>query len=148
MGLVASCDMVVAGSSSTFALTEARLGLAAAVISIPVLARLDDRSASRWLLTAGTFDAAEAQRIGLVTEAVDDVDAAVTVLTDELLLCSPQGLRETKVLLTHGLLEAFAAGRDRVAEQSSRLFQSEEAQEGMIAFLQRRPPRWAPQAAG
>ena len=81
-------------------------------------------------------------------EAVDDVDAAVTVLTDELLLCSPQGLRETKVLLTHGLLEAFAAGRDRVAEQSSRLFQSEEAQEGMIAFLQRRPPRWAPQAAG
>ena len=148
MGLVASCDLVVTGPSSTFALTEARLGLAAAVISIPVLARLDDRSASRWLLTAGTFDAAEAQRIGLVTEAVDDVDAAVTVLTEELLLCSPQGLRETKVLLTHGLLEAFAAGRDRVAEQSSRLFQSEEAQEGMTAFLQRRPPRWAPQAAG
>ncbi len=143
MGLVAACDLVVAGPASTFALTEVRLGLAAAVISIPVLARLSDRSAARLFLTGEKIDAPTAAAIGLVTEAAEDVDAALARITDELAKCSPQGLRETKVLLTHELLQAFDAGRDRVAEQSSRLFSSEEAREGMTAFLERRPPRWA-----
>ena len=143
MGLVAACDIVVAGPSSTFALTEARLGLAAAVISLPLLSRLTDRAAARLLLTAEKIDAAKAAEIGLVSESAEDVDAAVAAITTDLLQCSPQGLRESKVLLTHGLLEDFAAGRDRVAEQSSRLFSSVEALEGMTAFLERRPPRWA-----
>lgn len=143
MGLVAACDIVVAGPASTFALTEARLGLAAAVISLPLLPRLTDRAAARLLLTAEKIDAARAEQIGLVSEAADDVDLAVSAITHDLLQCSPQGLRESKILLTHGLLEEFAAGRDRVAEQSSRLFSSEEALEGMTAFLERRPPRWA-----
>lgn len=142
MGLVAACDIVVAGPASTFALTESRLGLAAAVISLPLLPRLTDRAASRLFLTGSTIDAVEAARIGVVTETVADVDAAVAALTAELAQCSPQGLRESKILLTHRLLEQFAAGRDRVAEQSSRLFSSEEAREGMTAFLERRPPRW------
>lgn len=143
MGLVAACDLVVAGPSSSFALTEARLGLAAAVISLPLLPRLTDRAAARLLLTASTIDATEAERIGLVTEAAEDVDAAVAAITGQLARCSPQGLRESKLLLTHDLLEQFAQGRDRVAEQSSRLFSSDEAREGMAAFLERRPPRWA-----
>ena len=143
MGLVAACDIVVAGPSSSFALTESRLGLAAAVISLPLLPRLTDRAASRLLLTGTTIDAAEAERIGLVTEAAQDVDAVVATIAGELARCSPQGLRESKLLLTHGLLERFTQDRDRVAEQSSRLFSSEEAREGMSAFLERRPPRWA-----
>lgn len=142
MGLVAACDIVVAGPAATFALTEARLGLAAAVISLPLLPRLTERASARLLLTAATVDAAEAERIGLVTEATQDVEAAVSAITADLARCSPQGLRESKLLLTHGLLEQFAAGRERVAEQSSRLFSSEEAREGMTAFLERRPPRW------
>ena len=72
-----------------------------------------------------------------------DADAAVATIAGELARCSPQGLRESKLLLTHGLLERFTQDRDRVAEQSSRLFSSEEAREGMSAFLERRPPRWA-----
>jgi enoyl-CoA hydratase len=143
MGLVAACDIVVAGPRATFALTESRLGLAAAVISLTVLPRLTDRAAYRLFLTGETIDPVEARRIGLVTDAVEDVDTAVSELTRSLAACSPQGLRESKALLTHGLLATFASERDRVAEQSARLFASDEAREGMTAFLQRRPPRWA-----
>ena len=146
MGLVAACDIAFAGPRSTFALTESRLGLAASVISLTVLPRLTSRAASRLFLTGETVDAAQAARVGLVTEDVDDVDAAVAEVTTMLRSCSPQGLRESKTLLTHHLLRAFADDRERVAEQSARLFTSEEAQEGMTAFLERRPPRWAPDA--
>lgn len=147
MGLVAACDLVVAGGSTTFALTESRLGLAASVISLALLPRTDPRAASRYFLTGETFDATEAARIGLTTEAVGDaaeLDAAVERITTDFARCSPQGLRETKALLTHELLDRLDAQRDRVADQSARLFASEEAREGMSAFLGRRPPRWAP----
>lgn len=146
MGLVAACDVVVAGPRSTFALTESRLGLAAAVISLTVLPRLTNRDATELFLTGSTFDAARAERIGLVSQAVgaaEEVDAAVGAFVEAFAACSPQGLRESKALVNHRMLAGFAADRDRVAEQSSRLFTSEEAREGMAAFLERRPPRWA-----
>ncbi|WP_068256037.1 enoyl-CoA hydratase family protein [Janibacter corallicola] len=145
MGLVGACDIVLAGDASTYALTESRLGLAASVISLTVLPRIDARAASRWFLTGSTFDVAEAQRIGLVTRAVTsaDLDRAVAEVTDELGKCSPQGLRESKALLTHDLLTHLDTHRDRVADQSSRLFASEEAREGMLAFREKRLPRWA-----
>lgn len=143
VGLVTACDIVFAGPRSTYALTESRLGLAPSVISLTVLQRLTDRAAYRLLLTGETVDPAEAARIGLVTQAVEDVDAAVDQLVAALRLCSPQGLRETKQVLTHGLLATIAADRERVAAQSARLFSSEEAREGMTAFLERRPARWA-----
>ncbi|WP_435198167.1 enoyl-CoA hydratase family protein [Janibacter sp. GS2] len=143
MGLVAACDIVVAGSASTFALTESRLGLAASVISLTLLPRIDPRAASRVFLTGETFDAAHAARIGVVTEAPEDLEAAVARLTADLAACSPQGLRESKALINHELLTHLDAHRDRVAAQSSRLFSSEEAREGMTAFLQRRAPRWS-----
>lgn len=146
MGLVGACDVVVAGSASSYALTESRLGLAASVISLTVLPKVSPRAASRYFLTGSQFDVAEAARIGLVTEAVggtDELDEAVARLTGELVLCSPQGLRESKALVTHGLLAHIDAHRDRVADQSARLFVSEEAREGMTAFKEKRAPRWA-----
>lgn len=146
MGLVGACDLVVASGSTSFALTEARLGLAASVISLTVLPRLQPRSAARYFLTGATFDSEEAARIGLVTRAVgttDELTAAVDELTADLARCSPQGLRETKELITHELLAHLDEHRDRVADQSSRLFASPEAREGMAAFLERRPPEWA-----
>lgn len=142
-GLVAACDMVVAGPGATFALTEARLGLAASVISLTVLDRLTSRAAGHLFLTGDVINATQAEQMGLVTQAVDDVDAGVAAITQSLALCSPQGLRESKRLLNHQLLAAFDADRERVAAQSARLFSSPEAQEGMRAFLERRPPRWA-----
>ena len=142
IGLLAACDIVVAGPRSTFAITEARLGLAAAVISVSVLPRIDGRSAARYYLTGATFDATEAQRIGLVTMAADDVDAALATLTADLLKASPQGLTESKRIANRSVHEAIARYGDEMVDLSARLFASEEAHEGMTAFLERRPPRW------
>ncbi|MFI5284900.1 MAG: enoyl-CoA hydratase family protein [Candidatus Dormibacteria bacterium] len=143
VGLIGACDIVVAGPRSSFAITEARLGLAAAVISVAVLSRLDERSAARYYLTGATFDAAEAQRIGLVTLATDSIDGTVATLTAELRRCSPQGLVESKRIANRGVREAIERYGDEMVELSARLFASEEAHEGMTAFLERRPPRWA-----
>ncbi len=142
VGLLGACDIVIAGPRSTFAITEARLGLAAAVISVTVLPRIDERSAARYLLTGASFDAAEAQRIGLVTIATDDPDAEVGTLTAELGTVSPQGLVESKRIANRSVREAIERYGDAMVELSARLFASEEAREGMTAFLERRPPRW------
>jgi enoyl-CoA hydratase len=143
IGLIGACDIVVAGPKSTFAITEARLGLAAAVISVTVLPRLDARSAARYYLTGATFDGPEAQRIGLITLAVDDAEHAVGALTADLRKASPQGLVESKFLANRGIREAIERYGEEMVELSARLFASEEAHEGMRAFLERRPPRWS-----
>jgi len=113
------------------------------VISVTVLPRLDERSAARYFLTGATFDAAEAQRIGLVTLATDDPDGAVAALTDDLRKASPQGLVESKRIANRGVREAIERHGEEMVELSARLFASEEAHEGMTAFLERRPPRWS-----
>jgi enoyl-CoA hydratase len=146
LGLVGACDIVLAGPASTFAFTEVRLGLAPALISLTTLPRLDPRAASRFYLTGAVFDAAEAARIGLVTEAVADIDAGTLAVLDALRACSPQGLRETKILLARGVLDGFAERADSLAALSARLFASAEAAEGMAAFLGKRPPSWAADA--
>ena len=143
LGLVGACDIVLAGPASTFAFTEVRLGLAPAVISLTTLPRMDPRAASRYYLTGETFDATTAARIGLITEAVDDIDAGTLAVLDALRACSPQGLRETRPLLTAGILDAFEARAEALAEQSARLFGTAEAAEGMRAFLAKQPPPWA-----
>ena len=79
-GLVGACDIVVAGPSSTFAFTEARIGVAPAIISLTLLPKLTARAAGRYFLTGETFGAAEAAQIGLITDATDDIDAAVAAL--------------------------------------------------------------------
>ncbi|OEV05106.1 enoyl-CoA hydratase family protein [Streptomyces oceani] len=141
-GLLGACDISVAGPGATFAFTEARLGLAPAVISLPLLPRLDPRAASRYFLTGERFDAAEAARIGLVTLAAPDPDAALAGVLDGLRRGSPQGLAESKALVTAELLRAFDRQTDSLAALSTRLFASAEAREGMTAFLERRDPEW------
>src|SRR5215467_15315549 len=143
LGLIGACDIVLAGPTSTFAFTEVRLGLAPAMISLTTLPRMDPRAASRYFLTGETFDAATAARIGLVTEAVADIDTGTLAVLDALRSASPQGLRETKPLLTHVLLAGFDTMAQELAELSARLFASDEAAEGMAAFLAKRPPSWA-----
>jgi enoyl-CoA hydratase len=143
IGLIGACDIVVAGPRSTFAITEARLGLAAAIISVTVLPRLDERAAARYYLTGEIFTSAEALRIGLVTVAIDDVDAAVTAITADLGKASPQGLLESKFLANRNVREAIDRYGADMVDLSARLFASEEAHEGMSAFLERRPPRWS-----
>lgn len=141
-GLVGACDMVVAGPRSTFALTEARIGVAPAIISLTLLPRLSPRAAARYYLTGETFGASEAAEIGLVTMAADDVDAAVAALVAEVGRGSPQGLAASKALTTAAVLAGFDRDAERLTQDSARLFVSEEAREGMLAFLQKRSPSW------
>ncbi|MFI5714571.1 enoyl-CoA hydratase family protein [Nocardia sp. NPDC051750] len=147
MGLLAACDIAVAGRGSSFALTEARLGLAPFVISLTLLPRISARDAGRYFLTGEKFDAGTAERIGLITLAADDPAAAVAVLLAELRQGSPQGLAESKRLTTAAILAEFDRSADELAQRSGRFFGTPEVIEGMTAFLQRRPPRWAAEAA-
>ncbi|TGB08323.1 enoyl-CoA hydratase family protein [Streptomyces sp. MZ04] len=143
LGLLGACDMGVAGPGSSFALTEVRIGVAPAVISMPLLPRLDPSAAARYFLTGERFDAAEAARIGLVTAAsTADVDAALAPLIDGLRKAAPQALAETKKLLTVRVLDAFDHHSDAVIALSARLFGSAEAEQGMAAFLERRERPW------
>ena len=143
MGLIGACDMVVAGPRSTFALTEVRIGVAPAIISLTLLPKLSPRAASRYYLTGETFDARRAADIGLVTDTADDVEFAVDAITAELAKGSPQGLAASKALTTAAVLSGFDRDAERLAELSARLFVSEEAREGMLSFLEKRSPRWA-----
>ncbi|MCV7395320.1 enoyl-CoA hydratase family protein [Mycobacterium paraseoulense] len=141
-GLVGACDIAVAGPRSTFALTEARIGVAPAIISLTLLPKLSPRAAARYYLTGETFDAATAADIGLVTAAAENVDAAVGGLLADVGRGSPQGLAASKALTTAAVLEGFDRDARRLAEESARLFVSDEAREGMLAFLQKRAPGW------
>ncbi|MFI5692862.1 enoyl-CoA hydratase-related protein [Kribbella sp. NPDC051586] len=139
-GIVAAADISIAGESATFALTEVRLGLAAATISLTVIPRLTDRAAAYTFLTGNGFDALEAARLGLLTLTVPDadLDAAVDTVLDALLKGVPQGMRETKKLLNRDLLANIDAHGKDLAELSASLFGSPAAQDAMRAFLNRR----------
>jgi enoyl-CoA hydratase len=142
LGLVGACDIVVAGPAATFALTEARIGVAPSIISLTLLPKMTARAAGRYFVTGEKFGPAEAAEIGLITVAADDVAAAVSALTAEIAKGSPQGLASSKALTTAPILESFDDRAAELTEQSARLFVSEEAREGMLAFLQKRPPKW------
>lgn len=142
LGLVGACDIVVAGSSSTFALTEARIGVAPSIISLTLLPKMSARAAGRYLLTGERFGSAEAAEMGLITVAADDVAATVDELASAIALGSPQGLAESKALTTAAILDDFDRHAERLTQRSAALFVSAEAREGMLAFLEKRRPNW------
>lgn len=142
LGLLAACDISAAGADATFALTESRLGLAPAVISLPLLPRLDPRAAARYYLTGERFDGPEAARIGLVSIAAEDVDKALVPVLDGLRRASPQGLAASKELVTATVLRGFDQYAEDLVTRSAALFASDDAREGMTAFLERRDPSW------
>lgn len=142
LGLLGACDLAIGGPQASFAFTEVRIGVAPAVISMPLLPRLDPRAAARHFLTGARFDAVEAARTGLLTEAADDVDAALEPVLDGLRRAAPGALAETKRLLTAKVLEIFDRDTIGLTALSARLFASAEAREGMTAFLERRDPAW------
>ena len=139
IGIIAASDVVVAADEATFALTEVKLGLAPAVISLTVLPRMTSRAAALTCLTGEPFTAAEAVSMGLVTRAVPaaEVDDAVATVVASLASGAPQGLRETKALLARDLLAHIDAHGDDMASLSARLFGSDAAREAMTAFLSR-----------
>ncbi|MGW5419135.1 enoyl-CoA hydratase family protein [Streptomyces sp. NPDC003943] len=138
LGLLGACDVVVASEEADFALTEVRIGVAPAVISLTLLPKLDQRAAARYYLTGERFGAAEARAMGLVTAPLADLPR----ILDGLRAASPQGLRAAKRLVTARVLETFERDAEELVQLSATLFASAEAREGMTAFLERRDPTW------
>jgi enoyl-CoA hydratase/carnithine racemase len=139
IGIVAAADIVVAAPEATFALTEVRLGLAAATISIPLRARLSPRAASDWFLTGRSVGAVEARQHGLVTHvaSADQMDAVLATVLGDLRAAARQGLVEAKRLLTADLVADFDARGEEMARLSGMLFHSDVARERMAAALRR-----------
>lgn len=140
IGIIAASDVAIVAEDATFALTEVKLGLAPAVISLTVLPRLTSRAAGLTALGGETFSGAEAAAYGLVSRAVPapDLDAASSEVVGQLATGASQGLLETKRLLNADLVERIDARGEEMVELSARLFGSEAAKEAMTAFLSRK----------
>lgn len=143
VGLMASCDLVVVHSATTFAFTEVRIGVAAAIISVPILARVNPSLLTAPFLTGEAFDASEARAMGLVTHVSDDVDATVGHLVDGLLEGAPAAVAATKALLRRVPTLPRPEAYEEMRRLSEALFQSADAAEGMAAFREKRKPAWA-----
>ncbi len=138
VGLVACSDIAIAHDRAVFAFSEVKLGLIPAVISPFALRKVGDSAARRYFVTGERFDAVTALRIGLVHEVTDDLPATLGRVLDELRTAGPRAARHAKRLV----LEQ-PDGPDtsrRIAERRT----SDEGQEGLRAFLERRSPEWAP----
>jgi enoyl-CoA hydratase/carnithine racemase len=145
-GLVAACDIAVASDVARFGFTEVRVGVAPAVIAVPLLRRLSPADASMLLLTGRRIDAEAACAVGLVQQVVppDRLDDAVQSYVTDLLQGGPEALAATKQVLQ----QVPQLPRDQAfawaAQLSAERFASTEASEGMRAFVEKRRPGWAP----
>jgi len=135
-GLVAAADIAIAAPDTLFAFSEVKLGIIPAVISPFALAKIGAADARRYFVTGERFDAATALRIGLVSEVADDLDGAVERVVGELLSAGPQAVRWAKRLVRERPEGAETARW--IAERRT----SDEGQEGLAAFLERRTPNW------
>jgi methylglutaconyl-CoA hydratase len=134
-GLVACADVAIAAPDTVFGFSEVRLGIIPAVISPFVLRRIGS-AARRYFLTGERFDAATSLRIGLVDEVAGDAEAAVSTVLEALLAGGPEAVREAKRLVRErpaGIETARIAAARRT---------SDEGQEGLRAFLEKREPFW------
>jgi methylglutaconyl-CoA hydratase len=144
MGLAAAMDISIAVEDAMFGFSEVRLGLAPAVISVVCLPKMRPSEAREAFLRARRFPAAEAARLGLINAAVpaEGLNAEVDAVVSDLLAASPGAIAASKRLLA----EVPGAPVDEAfrwtAELSAQLFDTEDAKEGMNAFLEKRPPAW------
>lgn len=143
-GLVSVCDIVIAADSTRFAFSEVKLGIAPAVISPYVLRKISETHARVLFVTGQRFSAARAREIGLVhiVAPLEELDTAVDTVVSELLTSSPQAMRACKALaLNVGGMDHDTARR-YTAETIAALRVSEEGQEGLKAFLEKRKAKW------
>jgi methylglutaconyl-CoA hydratase len=144
-GLVAVCDIVIAADDAVFGFTEVRLGIVPAVISPFAIAKIGVSAARELFLTGARFTAERAREIGLVHAVVpfDDLDRAVTAYVDEILNAAPEAVAHAKRLISTVAGRPPAEVSELTAETIAKRRVSSEGQEGLSAFLERRPPRWS-----
>jgi methylglutaconyl-CoA hydratase len=142
VGLVAVCDVAICAPDSKFGLAEVKLGILPAVISPYVIGKIGETHARALFLTGERFDAERALRIGLVHRVAQDLDAAVEETVKQLLGSGPEAVRACKQLIAHvaasDLTEAIPYTIEAIATRRT----SEEGQQGMKAFLDKRKAPW------
>lgn len=143
VGLVACCDIVVANNQSVFGLTEVKLGLSPAVISPYVIAAIGARAARQYFLTGESFSAETALQLGLVSKLTDEppLDEAL-LIADQIQNNAPRALKATKQLIKNIDIHTPQQHKKMTTELIASLRCSAEGQEGMSAFLAKRPPNW------
>lgn len=145
IGLIAACDLAVATEDSTFAFSEVRIGVAPAMILVPVLRVADRRFIEHATLTGESFSATDAARAGLLTGVVDDLaglDAWVHAAVASILKSAPGAVAATKALLDRLSELPWSEGLNVARLAAAELFKKDEAAEGMDAFLHKRAPSW------
>jgi methylglutaconyl-CoA hydratase len=143
IGLMASCDLVVVHDSTTFALTEVRIGVAPAIIAVPILRRVPPSMIAAAMLTGETFDAHAARQMGLVTHVSGDVVSTVDDLCDGILQGAPRAVAATKRVLHSVAAMERNAAFESMAVLSNEMFNGPDAAEGMAAFAEKRRPSWS-----
>ena len=145
LGLVAACDIAVAADSATFAVSEVRIGVIPAVISVLLVRKLGESRSMELFLTGEVFSAQRAAEIGLLNACApaDELDAAVDRYVAAILKGAPGALGGAKQLVRDvpGMADVDAAF-EAMSVRSATYFASEEAREGMTAFAEKRPPSW------
>ncbi|MGE5525669.1 MAG: enoyl-CoA hydratase-related protein [Rhodospirillaceae bacterium] len=144
-GLVAACDIAIASRLATFRFSEVKLGIIPAMISPYVIAAIGERMARRYMLTGEEMDSAEAYRIGLVHDIVEEEELLprVSTILAQLYSSGPRAMAAVKTLIsftTHSAIDErlVAATSRRIADIRA----TPEAQEGLAAFLEKRKPSW------
>ncbi|WIO74721.1 enoyl-CoA hydratase/isomerase family protein [Porticoccaceae bacterium LTM1] len=145
VGLVSCCDMAVGSTRASFCLSEVKIGLIPATISPYVINAIGQRAARRLFTTAERFDAKTALQLNLLSKVVDeeDLDTELEWMVDSLLANSPQAIRAAKQLVFNVANKEFSGElMEYTSEQIAAIRVSEEGQEGLQAFLEKRKPSW------
>ncbi len=145
LGLAAACDLTVAADTAMFSFSEVRVGVIPAMISVVVIPKLGVQNTMWLFLTGERFSAPRAVDLGLIHRAVPaaELDAAVDEVIGLVRLGGPNAIREAKDLVRRIPLLSMDDGFRYTAKKITELFASEEAAEGMQAFLEKRKPKWA-----
>jgi methylglutaconyl-CoA hydratase len=152
-GLAAVCDFVIAGPRARFGFSEVRLGIVPAVISPYVISKIGESGARAYFLTGKQFDGDEALRLGLVHRVVKDEEGlplALSEVVDDILRCGPSANALAKRLIRRvvafsaegGLTDSSKGLREYTSQVIAEARVADEGQEGLIAFLEKRDPRW------
>jgi methylglutaconyl-CoA hydratase len=143
-GVVAVCDIAIASENAVFAFTETKLGLTPATISPYLLKRMGERNLREYFLTGERYPASRAVEMGLLNAVVpaEELDAAVDAKIAMILTGGPEALAGSKSLIRGISERSLDENGPYTADVIARLRSSEEGQEGMHAFLQRRKPKW------
>jgi methylglutaconyl-CoA hydratase len=143
-GLATLCDFTIALPEAKFGYPEVRIGFLPAVVSIFLVRQIGEKHARNLLLTGKTIDAAEAERLGLVSQIVPgkELMKAAQSVAETLLACSPASLHMTKKLLCDFAAPEIDRELELAAAESARIRTTQDFREGLTSFLEKRSPRW------